>query len=42
MLFGKNSDRERDEAQAVEFVTGALHAEGARVAYTYIDIPQAR
>jgi secernin len=42
VLFGKNSDRERNEAQGVEFVAGAEHADGARVVCTYIDIPQAQ
>ena len=42
VLFGKNSDRERNEAQAVEFVARAQHADDARVNCTYIDIPQAR
>ena len=42
VLFGKNSDRERNEAQSVEFVPRAEHAPGAKVACTYIAIPQAR
>jgi secernin len=42
VLFGKNSDRERNEAQAVEFFAGAQHADDARVNCTYIDIPQVR
>ena len=42
VLFGKNSDRERNEAQAVEFTPRADHAPGASVACTYISIPQAR
>jgi secernin len=42
VLFGKNSDRERNEAQSVEFVPHAAHAPGAEVACTYITIPQAR
>ena len=42
VLFGKNSDRERNEAQAVEFAPRADHAPGAEVACTYIAIPQAR
>ena len=42
VLFGKNSDRERNEAQAVEFAPRADHAPGTAVACTYISIPQAR
>lgn len=42
MLFGKNSDRQRNEAQAAEFHPAADHASDSRVACTYIDIPQAR
>jgi secernin len=42
VLFGKNSDRERNEAQTVEFFAGAHHADGARLNCTYIDIPQVR
>jgi secernin len=42
VLFGKNSDRERNEAQAVEFFARAQHPDDARVNCTYIDIPQAR
>jgi secernin len=41
LLFGKNSDRERNEAQAVEFMPRAEHAAGTDVACTYIAIPQA-
>jgi secernin len=41
-LFGKNSDRERNEAQSVEFAPRADHAPDAKVACTYIAIPQAR
>ncbi len=42
VLFGKNSDRERNEAQAVEFFARAQHTDDARVTCTYIDIPQVR
>lgn len=42
VLFGKNSDRERNEAQAVEFFPRAQHAAGAHVDCTYIAIPQVR
>lgn len=40
MLFAKNSDRERNEAQALEFVPAAAHARGAELKLTYIAIPQ--
>lgn len=40
MLFGKNSDRSRNEAQAVEYVAAAEHASGSDVQCTYIAIPQ--
>ncbi|MDR3538116.1 MAG: carcinine hydrolase/isopenicillin-N N-acyltransferase family protein [Acetobacteraceae bacterium] len=42
VLFGKNSDRERNEAQAVAFVPAAEHQSDATLHCTYIDIPQAR
>src|SRR5258708_5023653 len=42
MLFGKNSDRQRNEAHVVEQVAGAFHRADARVRCTYIDVPQAR
>src|SRR5690242_18803607 len=41
MLFAKNSDRERNEAQALEFHPRATHAPGAQLKATYIDITQA-
>jgi len=42
MLFGKNSDRQRNEAQAVEYFPAATyHAEG-ELTCTYIAIPQVR
>jgi dipeptidase len=40
MLFGKNSDRYRNEAQAVELAPGREHAAGTEVRCTYISIPQ--
>lgn len=40
MLFGKNSDRQRNEAQAVEFFSRADHDPGAALKCTYITIPQ--
>lgn len=42
MLFGKNSDRQRNEAQVVESLPSATHALGSSVRCTYISIPQAR
>lgn len=42
MLFAKNSDRERNEAQALEFRAAETHAAGASLLCTYITIPQAR
>ncbi len=42
VLFAKNSDRERNEAQAVEMIAGADHPARAELACTYITIPQAR
>jgi secernin len=40
MLFGKNSDRQPNEAQIVECVAAARHCEGSKVVCTYIDVPQ--
>jgi secernin len=42
MVFAKNSDRQRNEAQAVEWHEGAEYEEGARVSCTYQSIPQTR
>ncbi len=42
VIFGKNSDREPNEAMALEFVTGAAHGSGDRVRCTYVEIPQVR
>lgn len=41
MLFGKNSDRQRNEAQTVEYFPACEHPPGTSVRCTYIDIPQA-
>ncbi|WP_156767706.1 hypothetical protein [Candidatus Viadribacter manganicus] len=35
MLFAKNSDRERNEAQALELVAAAEHASDAKLLCTY-------
>ncbi len=39
-LFGKNSDREPNEAHHVVIIPAADHAPGRRVQCTYIEIPQ--
>ncbi|MBR0680197.1 peptidase U34 [Roseomonas eburnea] len=41
VLFAKNSDRERNEAQPIEWHARARHASGAALRCTYITIPQA-
>jgi len=41
MLFAKNSDRERNEAQALETIPRRRHAPGSRLRVTYIEIDQA-
>ena len=41
MLFAKNSDREPNEAQPVEYHPAADHAPGEMLKCTYIEIPQA-
>jgi secernin len=40
VLFGKNSDREPNEAQALVLVPHAVHPQGGQVKLTYITIPQ--
>ncbi len=40
VLFGKNSDREPNEAQALEYHPGSAHPPDSRVTCTYIQIPQ--
>ena len=39
-LFGKNSDREPNEAHHIVWVQPAVHPPGSRVKLTYIEIPQ--
>ncbi len=41
VLFGKNSDREYDEAQYLLSVPAAVHARGERLRLTYVEIDQA-
>lgn len=42
VLFGKNSDRDANEGQLLEWRAAAEHAEDAQVACTYVSVPQAR
>ena len=42
VLFGKNSDRQRNEAHCVEMFPAVEHEAGARLSCTYITIPQVR
>jgi dipeptidase len=41
VLFAKNSDRERNEAQFLEITPAARYARGSKLRSTYITIPQA-
>ena len=40
VLFAKNSDRDPNEAQALEWIPSADHAADDRVSCTWIDVPQ--
>jgi secernin len=42
MLFGKNSDRQCNEAQLLEYVPRRRHSSESEVACTYISVPQVR
>ncbi len=42
IIFGKNSDREPNEAQALEYHPGRTHPPGATVQTTYLEIPQVK
>ncbi len=42
VIFGKNSDREPNEAMALEWVAGNSHRVSERLRCTYVEIPQAR
>lgn len=42
VIFAKNSDRERSEAQVLDLVPAARHAPGSRTRCTWIEIEQAR
>ncbi len=42
VIFGKNSDREPNEAQALEYHPPNSYPEGAKVRCTYMEIPQVR
>ena len=41
-VFGKNSDREPNEAQYIAHIPAADHPAGAQVRCTYLEIPQVK
>lgn len=42
VIFGKNSDREPNEAQILEYRKPAVYGKGEEVKCTYISIPQVK
>jgi len=42
VLFGKNSDREPNEAQSLEYYPAQHYSDGEKVRCTYVEIPQAK
>ena len=42
VIFGKNSDREPNEAQALEYYPPAQYPPGQKLKCTYLEIPQVR
>jgi dipeptidase len=42
VLFAKNSDRDPNEAQPLEWLPAAVHPDGSRVRCTWIEVPQVR
>ena len=40
VIFGKNSDREPNEAQVLEFYPGSSYKKGDQISCTYLSIPQ--
>lgn len=42
VIFGKNSDREPNEAQSLEYYHAQHYSEGEKVRCTYIEIPQVK